>query len=123
MTRKLVLTFIAMGIGVLVVAVDIASINVAIPAVEKSFSTDIGMIEWVVNGYGLTLTEERKADILNFMLGSGSRQTLIDDFGQTAFRDIYPHIQHAYITGLKFGLCFAVLVVASGAVLALFVRE
>lgn len=74
-----------------------------------------------IAGYGITLTDGRKADILNFMLGSGSRQTLIDDFGQTVFRDIYPHIYHAYITGLKFGLGFAVLIVASGAVLALFV--
>lgn len=53
MTRKLVLTFIAMGIGVLVVAVDIAAINVALPAVEKAFRTDIDTIEWVVNGYVL----------------------------------------------------------------------
>ncbi|MCI0481096.1 MAG: MFS transporter, partial [Candidatus Dadabacteria bacterium] len=54
MTGKLVLTFIAMGIGVMVIAVDIAAINVALPAVEKAFNTTVDTIEWVVNGYVLT---------------------------------------------------------------------
>ena len=40
MTGKLVLTFLAMGIGVLVIAVDIAAINVALPAVERAFGAD-----------------------------------------------------------------------------------
>lgn len=53
MNRKQILTFIAMGIGILVVAVDIAAINVAIPAIEKSFVATIGLIEWVVNAYVL----------------------------------------------------------------------
>ena len=51
MTRKQILTFVAMGIGILVIAADIAAINVAIPAIEKSFETTITVIEWVVNGY------------------------------------------------------------------------
>lgn len=54
MTRKQILTFIAMGIGVGVIAVDIASINVALPAIEKDFLTTIGVVEWVVNGYALS---------------------------------------------------------------------
>jgi len=53
MTGKLILTFIAMGIGVMVIAVDIAAINVALPSVEKDFQTTIGTVEWVVNGYVL----------------------------------------------------------------------
>lgn len=53
MTRKQVLTFIAMGIGVGVIAVDIAAINVALPAIEKAFETTVDTIEWVVNGYVL----------------------------------------------------------------------
>lgn len=53
MTGRLVLTFIAMGIGVSVIALDIAAINVALPAVENDFKTTIGTIEWVVNGYAL----------------------------------------------------------------------
>ncbi|MEQ9620191.1 MAG: MFS transporter [Deltaproteobacteria bacterium] len=54
MTRKQILTFIAMGIGVGVIAVDIAAINVALPAVEKDFRTTVGTIQWVVNGYALS---------------------------------------------------------------------
>ncbi|MEE9176090.1 MAG: MFS transporter [Thermodesulfobacteriota bacterium] len=54
MTRKQILTFIAMGIGVSVITVDIAAINVALPAVEKSFKTTVGTIEWVINGYALS---------------------------------------------------------------------
>lgn len=42
MSRKQLLTFMAMGIGVGVIAVDIAAINVALPAVEKEFKTTIG---------------------------------------------------------------------------------
>jgi len=53
-TRKQILTFIAMGIGVSVITVDIAAINVALPAVEKSFKTTVGTIEWVINGYALS---------------------------------------------------------------------
>ena len=55
--------------------------------------------------------------------GSGSRETLIQDFGRSGLNDLYPHINHAYITGLKYGLGFAVLIVASGAVLALFIGK
>lgn len=54
MSRKQILTFIAMGIGVGVIAVDIAAINVALPDVEKDFQTTIGVVEWVVNGYALS---------------------------------------------------------------------
>ncbi|MFI5323123.1 MAG: hypothetical protein ACHQ6U_06245 [Thermodesulfobacteriota bacterium] len=54
MTSELVLIFIAMGIGVMVIAVVTAAINVALPAVEKAFQTTIDTIEWVVNGYVLS---------------------------------------------------------------------
>lgn len=54
MTRQQILTFIAMGIGAGVVAVDIASINVALPAIEKDFTTTVDTIQWVVNGYALS---------------------------------------------------------------------
>ncbi|MDA2919609.1 MFS transporter [Desulfobacterota bacterium AH_259_B03_O07] len=68
MDRRLILTFIAMGIGVLVIAVDLASINVALPAIEKSFEISLGTVEWIVNGYLLAfgvllVTTGRLADI------------------------------------------------------------
>ncbi len=53
MSKKLILTFIAMGVGIMVIAVDIAAINVALPAVEKAFEITIGTVEWIVNGYML----------------------------------------------------------------------
>jgi len=53
MDRKQILTFIAMGIGVFIIAVDITSINVALPAIEKSFAISLGTVEWIINGYTL----------------------------------------------------------------------
>ena len=68
MTRKQILTFFAMGLGILAVAMDITAINVAIPAIEKSFKTDVQTIQWLVNGYILSfgvlmVTFGRLADI------------------------------------------------------------
>lgn len=54
MTRKQILTFLAMGLGILAVAMDITAINVAIPAIEKTFKTDVETIQWLVNGYVLS---------------------------------------------------------------------
>jgi len=76
-----------------------------------------------ISDFGLKLSEEQQADILSFMLGSGSRQTLLDEFGQAAFNDLYHHIYSAYVSGLKYGLGFAAAVVAAGAVLTFFAGE
>ena len=54
MTRKQILTFFAMGLGIFAVAVDITAINVAIPAIEKAFKADVDTIQWLVNGYILS---------------------------------------------------------------------
>ena len=54
MTRKQILTFFAMGLGILAVAIDITAINVAIPAIEKTFNADVETIQWLVNGYILS---------------------------------------------------------------------
>lgn len=74
-----------------------------------------------ISGYGLNLSEEYQSGILIFMLGSGSKQTLLNDFGQATFNDFYRHIYSAYISGLNYGLGFAAIVVAIGAVLTFFV--
>jgi EmrB/QacA subfamily drug resistance transporter len=74
-----------------------------------------------ITAYGLKLSEQHQTDLLNFMLGSGSKQTLINDFGHATFNDFYGHIIHAYIVGLKYGLGFTVIVVAVGAVLPFFI--
>ena len=67
-TRKQILTFFAMGLGILAVAMDITAINVAIPAIEKTFKTDVETIQWLINGYILSfgvlmVTFGRLADI------------------------------------------------------------
>lgn len=54
MNRDLIAKFIAMGIGVCVITVDLAAINVALPAIEKSFKTNIDTIQWAINGYALS---------------------------------------------------------------------
>lgn len=68
MTRKQILTFFSMGLGILAITMDITAINVAIPAIEKSFATDVDTIQWLVNGYILSfgvlmVTFGRLADI------------------------------------------------------------
>jgi len=68
MARKQILTFFAMGLGILAVAIDITAINVAIPAIEKTFNADVETIQWLVNGYILSfgvlmVTFGRLADI------------------------------------------------------------
>ncbi len=68
MTRRQILTFFAMSLAIFVIAVDITAINVAIPAIEKAFKTDVGTIQWLVNGYILSfgvlmVTFGRLADI------------------------------------------------------------
>ena len=68
MTRKQILTFFSMSLAIFVVAVDITAINVAIPAIEKSFNADVDTIQWLVNGYILSfgvlmVTFGRLADI------------------------------------------------------------
>jgi len=67
-TRRQILTFFAMALGILAVAMDITAINVAIPAIEKTFKVDVETIQWLVNGYVLSfgvlmVTFGRLADI------------------------------------------------------------
>ncbi|MGI9533429.1 MAG: MFS transporter, partial [Thermodesulfobacteriota bacterium] len=78
MDRKLILTFIAMGIGIFVIAADIIAINVALPVVEKDFKINLGTVEWIINGYLLAfamlmVTAGRLADMYGrkkiFLLG------------------------------------------------------
>lgn len=84
LTRKQILTFFAMGLGIFAVAIDITAINVAIPAIQKSFNTDVDTIQWLVNGY-----------ILSFGV-------LMVTFGRLA--DIYGRKKIFYLGLLIFGL-------------------
>jgi len=68
-----------MSMSVLVIANDFSAVNVAIPTMEKDFSTSINTIQWVVNAYALTfgvmiVTGGRLADMFGrrraFFLGT-----------------------------------------------------
>jgi EmrB/QacA subfamily drug resistance transporter len=68
-----------MSMSVLVIANDFSAVNVAIPTMEKDFSTNVNTIQWVVNAYALTfgvmiVTGGRLADMFGrrraFFLGT-----------------------------------------------------
>jgi EmrB/QacA subfamily drug resistance transporter len=74
-----VLALFAMAVAVVVIANDFSAINVALPTMEKDFSTNINTIQWVVNAYALTfgvmiVTGGRLADMFGrrraFFLGT-----------------------------------------------------
>jgi len=54
MNRHLVIIFTAMGIAVLLLAMDISAMNVALSGIERQFHSDLSTIKWVINGYLLT---------------------------------------------------------------------
>ena len=51
MNRRLVMTMIAMSMGVIVIAMDITAMNVALSAIERAFDSDVTETLWVINGY------------------------------------------------------------------------
>jgi EmrB/QacA subfamily drug resistance transporter len=91
-------------------------------AVVTTIFTDIAESDAArrISSAGFALSEKHQADVLDFVLGSGSKATLLGDFGASRLSDLMPHIQHSYVTGLKYGLGFAVVIVALGAVIAIY---
>lgn len=80
MDRKTILSLIAMGLGVFVIANDITAMNVALPAIEEEFDTGVSTVQWVVNAYALCfgvliVTGGRLADLFGrreaFFVGAG----------------------------------------------------
>jgi EmrB/QacA subfamily drug resistance transporter len=70
---------IAMGVAVLVIANDFTALSVALPAIEKTFNTDLTTAQWVINGYAMVfgvaiVTGGRLADMFGrrrvFFIGS-----------------------------------------------------
>ncbi|MEM8564027.1 MAG: MFS transporter [Pseudomonadota bacterium] len=77
--RSIYIGLFAMAVGVFVVANDFTALSVAIPAIEKTFSTDVTTAQWVINSYALVfgvvlVTGGRLADMFGrrriFALGS-----------------------------------------------------
>lgn len=56
MTRHLIIVFVAMGIGVLLLAMDISAMNVEVSGIERHFHSDLRTIQWVINGYLLAFS-------------------------------------------------------------------
>lgn len=51
--RRTIVGIMAAGLGVFVVANDFTALSVAIPAIEKTFSTDVTTAQWVINIYAV----------------------------------------------------------------------
>lgn len=49
----IVLPFIAMGLGVIILAQDFSSVNVALPAIERDLNSVLSTVQWVINAYAL----------------------------------------------------------------------
>jgi EmrB/QacA subfamily drug resistance transporter len=70
-SRTTWLALLAMGAGVVVIANDFSAVNVALPAMEEDFDTNVNTIQWVINAYALTF---------GVMIVTGGR--LADMFGR-----------------------------------------
>ncbi|MEM9729668.1 MAG: DHA2 family efflux MFS transporter permease subunit [Myxococcota bacterium] len=77
--RDAMIGLVAMAVGVFVVANDFTALSVAIPAIEKSFKTDISTAQWVINSYAIVfgvfiVTGGRLADMFGrrriFLIGA-----------------------------------------------------
>ena len=51
MTFKKWLTLLAISLGVFMSLLDVTVVNVALPAIQKTFGADFGVIQWILNGY------------------------------------------------------------------------
>ncbi len=51
--RDTIIGMFAMAVGTFVVANDFTALSVAIPAIEKSFNTDVTTAQWVINSYAM----------------------------------------------------------------------
>lgn len=78
--RDTVIGLFAMAVGILVVANDFTALSVAIPAIEKTFNSDVTTAQWVVNSYAMVfgiviVTGGRLADMFGrrrmFLIGAG----------------------------------------------------
>ena len=78
--RNSIIGLFAMAVGIFVVANDFTALSVAIPAIEKSFDTDVTTAQWVINSYAMVfgvaiVTGGRLADMFGrrriFLIGAG----------------------------------------------------
>jgi hypothetical protein len=72
---------------------------------------------------GFTLTGAQKSDLLDFILGSGSRERLVNELGPDKLNTVFSHVRESFVTGLQEGLGFAAVILALGAVFTLIFIE
>ena len=79
LSRETVLGMCAMSLAVLVIANDFTALSVALPSIEKDFTSDVTTVQWVITGYALVfgvliVTGGRLADMFGrrrvFFVGS-----------------------------------------------------
>ena len=51
--RGTLIALAAMSLGVFLVANDFTALSVALPDIERDFDSDLGAVQWVINGYAL----------------------------------------------------------------------
>jgi len=80
MDRGTILALAAMAAGVFLIANDFTALCVALPTIEKDLDTNLGAVQWVINGYALVfgvliVTGGRLADMFGrrklFFIGAG----------------------------------------------------
>src|SRR3954466_15009661 len=78
--RGTLLALAAMAAGVFLIANDFTALCVALPTMEKDLDTNVGTVQWVINGYALVfgvliVTGGRLADMFGrrklFFVGAG----------------------------------------------------
>ena len=69
--RGTVFTLIAMGLSTIIIGADFSAMNVALPEIQRSFGSKLGVIEWVINAYAL---------VFGVLIVTGGR--LADMFGR-----------------------------------------
>lgn len=79
LSKTTILGMVAMAVAVFVIANDFTALSVALPAIERDFSTTVNTSQWVINGYAMVfgvaiVTGGRLADMFGrrraFFLGS-----------------------------------------------------
>ena len=72
----------------------------------------------------LKLSNTELSEVVNFVIGSGSSQTILNSLGQQEYNTVFNHIHHAYVTGVSSGLVFTAIFCGLGALLTiLFVKN
>ncbi|MEM7123793.1 MAG: MFS transporter [Pseudomonadota bacterium] len=53
LTKPEMVGLVAMGLSILVIAIDFTALSVALPAMESDFGSDVTTVQWVISGYAL----------------------------------------------------------------------